>query len=137
MPKEDERFNIDMPSEGFSTLAAQFTGEMFARVMDTVTRMKGAGMPEDRIIGRLREQLRHLDDRSLKLVYNKSLGGSTSDTFADAEIGSIKPVKPGTFEIVLKQDRKDLSIGSVVQYKGELHTVARLTKTGYVIKQVK
>lgn len=134
---EGERIELDLPSEGFSTLAAQFTGDMMARVTDTVTRMKNSGMPEGKIIERLRQQLRHLDDRSLKLVYNKALGGTTDETFKPTEIKSAKDVKPGTIEIELAVDRKDISIGSVIQYKKDIYTIARLTRTGYVIKMVK
>lgn len=137
MAGPEDRLDITPPTEGFSTLAAQFTGAMMARATAAITKMKEAGAPEAKMIGRLREELRYLDDRSLKLVYNKALGGSTQDDFTAEQIAHERETKPGTHEIDLKEDRKDISLGSVIQFKGQIYTVARLTKTGYVIKLVK
>jgi hypothetical protein len=136
-PREDERrIDIDAPAEGFMTLAARFTGDVLKRATDVVQRMKAAGMPEARIIARLRTDLRQLDERSLKLIYNKALGGTTEDTFGADEITAVQETKPGTFEVTLARPRMDVSIGSVVQYKSAICTVTRLTKGGYVIKKL-
>jgi len=135
-PRDEDRIDIEVPSEGFSTLAARFTGEMMKRVTEQVGRMKAAGVPDPRIIARLRTELRHLDENSLRLVYNRALGGTTSDTFADAEFSRVQEIKPGTFEIDFARARTDLGIGSVVQYLKELYTVTRLTRTGLAIKRL-
>jgi hypothetical protein len=136
-PRDDKnRIDIDAPAEGFATLAARFTGEMMKRVTEQVTRMKASGMPEQRIITKLRSDLRHLDERSLRLVYNKALGGTTDDTWKAEELKRTQEVKPGTLEVDPAALGNDISIGSVVQFKGELHTVTRLTKTGLVIKKL-
>lgn len=137
-PREDkDRIDIDAPQEGFATLAARFTGDMLKRCTEQVTRMKATGMPEARIIARLRTDMRHLDEGSLKLIYNKALGGTTEDSFTEQEIKRLQETKPGTFEIDLSPPRNDVSLGSVVQVKGEIFTITRLSKTGYVIKKLK
>ena len=107
-----------------------------ARVTLLASRMKKSGMPEERIVAKIREQARHLDDRSLQLIFRKAIGEPTEDTLTEDELSHERPVKPGTVEIDLKEDRKDISIGSVLQFRGEFYTVTRLTKTGYVIKIV-
>lgn len=133
---DGERIGVNLPMEGFSTLAAQFTSAMMERTRDMIMKMKSQNLPKDIICNRIRQQIRQLDDAAVELVYRRACGIPADDTFKAEEIDSVKEIKPGTAELNLKDAKAPLSLGSVVQVKGDLWTVTGVRKNGFLIKKV-
>ena len=135
-PPEGERIGVNLPSEGFSTLAAQFTAAMMERTKDMVQKMRTQSLPKDIICNRIRQQIRQLDDAGVELVYKRACGIPSDDTFKADEIASMKDVKPGTAELIMKDAKAPLNLGSVIQVSGDLWTVSGVRKSGFLIKKV-
>lgn len=135
-PPEGERVGVNMPMEGFSTLAAQFTAAMMDRTVQMIHKMKSQNLPKDIICNRIRQQLRQLDDASVDLIYKKATGMPTEDTFKADEVASMKDVKAGTLELILKDPKATLNLGCVLQMRGEFWTVTGVRKNGFLLKKV-
>lgn len=109
---------LKKPREGLSTLSAQFTRRYMDKVVSAVRELRQSGMTEVRIFEKMRSELRHVDDHTLRRLYDRSLDRTVPDDLTAEQVAARREIKPGTVDLELRRLELPLTIGSIVQYEG-------------------
>lgn len=109
---------LKRPREGLSTLSAQFTRRYMEKVVAAVRELRDSGMSEVRIFEKMRAELKHVDEHTMRRLYDKSLNKTVPDDLVADQVASRQEIKPGTLELEMKSLTLPLTLGSIVQYEG-------------------
>ena len=109
---------LKRPREGLSTLSAQFTRRYMDKVIAAVRELRQSGMSEVRIFDKMRAELKHVDDHTLRRLYDRSLDKTVPDDIVAGQVAARHDVKTGTVDLELHALALPLTLGSIVQYEG-------------------
>ena len=127
---------IQKPREGMSTLSAQFTRKYVDKVVSAIKDLRTGGMAETKIYEKMRGELKHLDEHTLRRIYDKSLGKPISDDLTEKMIAERKEVKSGTIQVTLKTETP-FGIGSILQIDGDDWCVTQRREKTLTLKHIR
>lgn len=117
---------IRPPSEGLSTLSAQFTASYLRKLTGVVRAFREKGMAEEGILKKLQAGLPDFDERTVHGIYLRSLGRPVPDDFPAENVASETEEPRGGLVLDLREAPKMYKTGALVSYKGKDYCVVRM-----------
>ena len=111
--------DLSEPQEGMTTLSVQFTRNLMNRLIKAVQDLRREGMSETRIIEKMKEELKHVDEHSLRRIYDRSIGNPVPDDITEPMVRARREVKTGVVELDLAELPSHCHLGTLLQLDGE------------------
>jgi len=127
---------INRPSEGFETLAAQFTKQDIERILTTVNQLREGGRTEDEILTIMKRELAHYSLHTISLLYAMSTGKTIPDDIEPEFIKHETEPKQGTIELTLTGKNPHLQSGELIRHKGATWYVATVNGQMALLKNL-
>ena len=91
---------------------------------------------EKKIFAKMKAELSHLDEHTLRVIFGKASGRETADDIASDNVASERELKPGTIEVVVHKPVADVQQTGLLRYRGkEWYVGVRREKT-FVLKRL-
>ena len=127
---------IQFPQEGMLTLGAQFTKSTLDRVANVVKQLFQQGRSGDKILAKMRVELSHLDEHTLRVIFEKAAGRDTADDIASDNVASERELKPGTVEVIVHKPVTGVQQTGLLRYRGEEWYIGVLREKTFVLKRL-
>lgn len=124
------------PSEGASTLAAQFTRRAVQKIVTVARSLRRDGWTERKILARMKEDLRAYPAHAVRRLYDLSREKAVPDDVRPSNLVSEQAVKERTLRLTVKVPVPGIEQGGLLQHKGDCWYVVSASGPTYVIKSL-
>jgi hypothetical protein len=132
----------DMPdeifqsSEGFSTLAAQFTKKSVDKIVVLVRKLRRDGWTEKKILAQMQGDLQAYPKTAIRRLYDLASDKPVPDDVTPANLVSEKDVKPNTVDVTVKVAIPGIQKDGLFQHQGAVWLVLSADQKVYRLKKL-
>jgi hypothetical protein len=132
----------DMPdeifqsSEGFSTLAAQFTRKSMTKFIVLVRKLRRDGWTEKKILGQMQKDLQAYPRSAIRRIYDLASDKPVPDDVTPANLVSEKEVKANTIDVTVKVAIPGIQRDGLFQHQGATWLVLSAEDKVYRLKKL-
>lgn len=131
MPEE-----IFQSSEGYSTLAAQFTRKTVDKIVVLVRKLRRDGWTGRKILAQMREDLQAYPRHAVQRLYDLASDKPVPDDVTPSNFVSEKEVKKNTVDVTVKVAIPGLQKDGLFQHRGAVWLVLSADRKVYRLKKL-
>jgi hypothetical protein len=127
---------IFQSSEGFSTLAAQFTKKSVDKIVVLVRKLRRDGWTEKKILAQMQGDLQAYPKTAIRRLYDLASDKPVPDDVTPANLVSEKDVKPNTVDVSVKVAIPGIQKDGLFQHQGAVWLVLSADQKVYRLKKL-
>jgi hypothetical protein len=127
---------IFQSSEGFSTLAAQFTKKSVDKIVVLVRKLRRDGWTEKKILAQMQGDLQAYPKTAIRRLYDLASDKPVPDDVTPANLVSEKDVKPNTVDVTVKVAIPGIQKDGLFQHQGAVWLVLSADQKVYRLKKL-
>lgn len=127
---------IFQSSEGYSTLAAQFTKKTVDKIVVLVRKLRRDGWTEKRILAQMREDLQAYPRAAVRRLYDLASDRPVPDDVTPANLVSEQEVKKNTVDVTVKVAIPGIRRDGLFQHQGAVWLVLSADRKVYRLKKL-
>lgn len=127
---------IFQSSEGYSTLAAQFTRKVVDKIVVLVRKLRRDGWTEKKILAQMRGDLQAYPRSAVQRLYDLASDKPVPDDVTPANLVSEKEVKANTIDLTVKVAIPGIQKDGLFQHRGAVWLVLSADKKVYRLKKL-
>lgn len=131
MPEE-----IFQSSEGYSTLAAQWTRKSVDKIIVLVRKLRRDGWTEKKILAQMREDLQAYSRPAIQRLYDLASDKPVADDVTPANLVSETEVKKNTVDVTVKVAIPGIQKDGLFQHRGAVWLVLAVDGKVYRLKKL-
>jgi hypothetical protein len=123
-------------SEGFSTLAAQFTRKAVDKIIVVARSLRRDGWTEKKILSKMQEDLRAYPRHAVRRLHDLAMDKPVGDDATPSNLVSDRETKKNTKELTVKVAIPGIEKDGLFQHEGALWLVLSAEGKTYLIKKL-
>lgn len=123
-------------SEGYSTLAAQFTKKTVNKIVVLVRKLRRDGWTEKKILAQMNEDLKAYPRPAIRRLYDLASEKKVPDDVTPANLVAEQDVKVNTVDVTVKVAIPGIQKDGLFQHRGDPWLVISVDGTTYRIKKL-
>lgn len=127
---------IFQSSEGYSTLAAQFTRKTVDKIVVLVRKLRRDGWTERKILAQMREDLQAYPPAAVKRLYDLASDTPVADDVKPSNFVSETEVKKNTVDVTVKVAIPGIQKDGLFQHQGAVWLVLSADRKVYRLKKL-
>lgn len=127
---------IFQSSEGFSTLAAQFTKRTVDKIVVLVRKLRRDGWTEKKILAQMNEDLRAYPKPAIRRLFDLASEKKVPNDVTPANLVSEREVKANTLEVTVKVAIPGIQKDGLFQHHGAAWLVQSVDGNTYLLKKL-